>query len=173
MKISPKDQELLKKLHALSTQGVEGERENAKSMFLSMCERLRVDPQNFEPEPKKLYWIPYKKKFKGKEFAMQVVSSVIGHFEYREYNNKIGIELSAAEHSELVQRLNFYYPKFLKDVEVYYTAWIHKNKLYVKPDPNAKGRDRELTPEEIMRIRQLMALADNIDTHKFHLQLNK
>lgn len=176
MNLSDKDQALLRKLYALSVRGVEGERENARQMFLSMCEKFGVHPADFEAEEKpKERSIKYKKKFKGQDMTAQIIASVVGKRRSMfvdTHNSELIVELTDTEFAEVQQKLGFYYAQFLKDLETYYEAWIQKNKLYVKPEADKEKDEAPLTEAEKERIRKVLAMMQGMDAHKFHKQLN-
>lgn len=153
---------LLKKLYALSTQGVDGERENARSMFENLCSKLNIDPQQFDPKPLKMCEFKYNKKFMNEKFINQVMASVVGNrdkYGSNRVKNAIFMECTKEEEAEIRSRINFYESKLYDHFDKAYRAFIQANKLYRKPDPNEKSDSAPLTLDERARMMEILEMA--------------
>jgi len=180
--INEKVLSLAKKLKALSDRGVGGEKENATQMLVSLMERHNITIEMIAGDERKthqLFLDPTEEKF-----LRQVISSVVGRgFRLFQYKYKMvripgklryGIEkITDAEFLEVMAKHAFYYADYQDQIRIFYSAYVQKNKLYVRRDESEDDSPRELTPEEKREILKISLMMEGIERKLFVKQIEK
>jgi len=162
---------LAKKLYALAQQGIGGEKENAEEMLERIMKKYNLTLEDLEIETKKVFIYSYKNK-EQKKFLMQVLSNVLGrNFRCRElYTSgnhmkyEISLHITDLQHVEISEKYYFFWKAYQEELELFYSAFIQRQKLYSKPEPKKETEEDEDEPEmspaekaKLYRIMQMMA----------------
>lgn len=176
MSNSNKPIELAKKLKALADRGIDGEKQNAISMLHTLMKKHKITMEMITGDEKKDYQfiIP-----KGSDrFFRQISSSVLGkthgtvEYTYHPRNkHRMGITCTPAEAIEIEGKFKFYWKAYNDEVDIFYNAFIQKNKLYVKPSQDDDAEQKELTTEEKARLYKMMNMMQGMDRHHYMRQL--
>jgi len=165
--------ELAMKLKRLWEQGEGGEKLNAETMLKRLMVKHEIRPEMLEEKVLiKKWWRLTKTQV---TLFMCVVSHVSGVKEYN-YNGKgkYGVLLTHAEIIEVDAMFNFYWLALKKDLDLFQTAFIHKNKLYAKEPENKEDEEesKPLTDEQKVEVYKLVNIMQGMDRHHFHKQIN-
>ena len=161
--------ELLQKIKALADFGVSGEKENAQKLLDKLMRKYKIKEEEISEETINIYPIKWR-GFKGRQLAVQVFFSIIEDLETRKFytfkNRQAGeIHCTPAEFLEWQAKFKFYQYHLNKDLDVFYGAFVHRNKIFgkcTKADDSYK-----LTAEDI----QMLSLADRLQKHNYALQI--
>ena len=166
--------ELLKKLKALADSGVGGEKVNAEKMLKDLMLKHGISEDDISDEVLKRYKIPYKR---GNEiyltFLWQIVSLVLKERRHRatgyedKKNRRIVVMLTTAEYIEITALNEFYVYHLQKDLDLFYLAFLQKNKLLAAPSDN----DKKVTNKELEKYLKAQMLAEGLDKHEYLKQI--
>jgi hypothetical protein len=129
-----------------------------------------------ENEEKKHTFIVEKDDYK---MWRQIVSSVLGDASISFFaNNRRGkraktyFVLCAPDKAiEIQAKFDFYNNIWREELDVFYSAFVQKNKIYKKASEKDEYDDKELTPEEERRLWKMMNMMEGMDRHHFVKQL--
>lgn len=169
--------ELLKKLKALAEGGVDGEKDNAEKLLYTMMKKHGITMDMLEEN------IRRRKTFKitaaQKKVFFQVAGSVLGKNTAYWHNKKskaqikeYDFELTEIEFLEVKAKFDFYWKAYQEELEIFTSAFIHKNRLYSKPTDEDE-EPKELTLEEKQRIFKIRQMMDGMESRTFLKQLNQ
>jgi len=166
--------ELLKKLNALAKDGVGGEKTTAQQMLISLMQKHGIKLEVIEDD------IKTEREFKVLPFFRklfnQVAASIINRRDIYGLNkdvgkyNRIFIDVTPSEYFEILTKFEFYKNKYEAEIDVLFTAFIHKNHLYPQPKQNDET-DEELTPEEKAKLYKVAKMMEGMDRHHYYKQL--
>ncbi len=169
---------LAKKMKELADRGDPGEKENAAEFLeqLLIKHNLTIEDVVGEKTTERSFKYEYNNTVHRK-FVMQVIASVIGvnrQFTYTLYSKasyRIDwvVDITDAEFIEISEKLEFFWPIYKKEHELFYGAFVQKNKLYTK---DGKKKDEPLTPEEEEKIQKIMIISEGLDEHTLTKKLN-
>lgn len=169
---------LAKKLHELAKRGVDGEKQNALDMLEKMMHKHGITWDMLDENKRKER--VFKMRQEQKKFFIQVVGSVCGAgvsiYSYNANKRRIikryMVELTDMEFIEVQAKFDFYWTKYNEDMELFYSAFIQKNKLYPKPSEDDSDKyNTPLTLEEKQRIFKMLQMMDGLDRHTMQLRL--
>ena len=166
---------LAKKLYALSKQGVGGEKDNAAEMLEKLCKKHNISMEDLEDEVKREREFSIKKDEYIKRLFFQVVFSVVDRdrdvltYTNSKSERKKGyksyfINLTDYEFLEITSKYEFYLDKYTQDADIFFSAFIQRNRLFPK---TRASNDEELSEEEQERIMKVLSMASNLDKHEF------
>ena len=148
--------ERLKKLYALATQGVGGERENASALLDRLMKKYGVTLEELGEEPERYYDI----KFKGRDeerLLMQVAYKVTGKKDNlwylqnvttgRKLRAEIRLRCTAAQRVEIDFLFDFYKRKWAEEREALFRAFIQHHRIFAE-----NGETTEITKEEAAKL---------------------
>lgn len=169
---------LLKKLSELAKRGVGGEQENAERMLHDLCKKHGISLDDIEGEKVSEYEFHVPKE--QSKFFCQVVSSVLGNdidvmyatVDRKKVVQRKYVKCSDAEYVEIQAKWEFYWKKYNDDLEIFYAAFVQKNKLYIKKLDDDDD-DTEPTLEERQRLFRMRQMMDGLDRHSFHKQITQ
>lgn len=158
--------ELFKKLKALAEQGVGGEKENAQQLLKKFMRKYNVSEDEIDDDVLIEYEKKVKNEYEIKLFAQvfyKVVDGSIYTFKSvrsgRRFKNLLGYRCTAAQNIELEFLFDFYKRLFYKELDLLFTAFIQKHKLF-GDSPKDKPDDK-IDYDELLRIIEMMnALSD-------------
>lgn len=174
--------ELAKKLKALADRGVDGEKESAQAMLEKLMAKHGITIDMIEtPDIGDHQFLMEDKDYR---FWRQVVSSVLGKgydvFVFpidrrnRRKLKRYQIRCTGAQAIEIQAKFDFFKKIYEDEQEIFYSAFIQKNKLYAKPKEGEEDRDApDLTPEELDRLMRMMEMMGGMKRHHFLKQLGK
>ena len=186
MSLQPNDKVFLlaKKLKALADRGIGGEKQNAITMLeklmkthgitIDMLEGLLITEHICYIQPE------------ARVFFHQVVASELGKGGARPYKftyklkrvpgkDRFGLQCTDEEFIYIMAKFEFYYRQYLEDQEIFYSAFIQKNRLYVKPnDDGEKSEDDRppLTPEEKLKLYKMANMMEGLEMKVFNKQID-
>ncbi len=166
---------LAKKLHALAERGMGGEKENAEMMLVKLAEKYNIDLKDLQSVQKqhRIFKFDENNNF-HKRFVQQIIASVIGAVDFYYaglIHNNWAVEISDVEFIEISEKIEFYWPAYLNDLEIFYTAFIQKNELFLKTDPDSPPpapNDKDLE-----KMRKAFKLMNSMSSHIFVRMLNQ
>ncbi len=171
---------LAKKLRALAEQGEGGEKDNAVDMLTKYCAKHNISLSDLESDIKKQREFSIPDEIFAKKLFRQIAGHVVENVDILVYKRKSDdkikgkksffVNLTDAEFIEIDTKFNFYLAKFNEDVILFYRAFIHKNKLYVKSSDDSND-EKELTPQELEEINKIRNMMMGMESHKFLKQL--
>lgn len=174
---------LARKLKALADKGVDGEKENAETMLLNLMEKHGITIEEIETEKTDSFFFTVDAKYR--KLFVQICGNISKSIKvYGEYNLKVqrqfktlgckpgnfSIESTFAQYLEVEAKFEFYKKAYDAELEIFYSAFIQSNHLYVDSDSN---EEKEYSAEEIARLRKILAMSTFIDKAKYLKQLQK
>lgn len=164
--------ELAKKLNALASGGVAGEKQNAQKALENLMEKYGISMAELEENTQQ--WVRFIVTRSTRQLFFQVAMSVIGNrgATYRQHakiQNILFLEATVAEHIEIQAKYDFYKSALLQEQKTLFRAFVMKHNLY-NIDAEGKTMD-ELTTEELEAIAKAANLARGMEHHAYHKAL--
>ena len=169
----------LKKLLALSEQGVQGEAENARKLLEKLCEEYGVSIEDLLDENQtKFYQFDIGRDVLYRKIFVQCYCKVTNRqsLEYhQESRSRISVEMTALQYAELMALFEWHKTNFNKDLEDMkrnvLLAYCRKHRLRsdIKPDDET---GIELTREEKERLLKVMCIQETLGDSQYHKLLN-
>ena len=156
--------ELIKKLKALASGGVGGEKQNAIKMLERLQKKYDISDTEIETEEKKFreFTVPRFKLY-NKLFWQIMATYGISRYKKTRKRDVIKIECTASEQLEMLAKFQFYYIYFQKDIETFWLAFISKNELWSK----TSKEPRELTEKEMQERLEAERLAQRLNKYEY------
>ena len=153
--------ELAKKLNELSKRGDSGERDNALKRLETVMKKYGITDEMLEYDIRTQFeFVVVKEQM---QFMRQVIASVCGKIpfygvrgEERKKKQTLVVEITNAEFIEISEKFIFFWDRYHKDLELFYSAFIQRNELYTKPDPDAESNPSNKSVDEIIAMVSLM-----------------
>lgn len=172
-----KIKQLIKKVHELAINGVDGEMEAAKSKLNALLAKydLKIEDVIGSNEPITEYEFRYDKKHKRLFF--QIVSSVIPdwdgvHYKINQRSNTYNFVIIYAtklQYVEIMDKYDFYTKDFEEQMKIFYGAYVQKNQLYA--NKSSSNDDRELSEDEINQLRKMFQMMEGIEQKTHYKKL--
>ena len=165
---------LIRKLKELADRGEGGEKDNAANKLQSLLDKHGISLEDINQDViKEREFILNSNQIK---FFVQVAYSCFGNEtaifklqnEKKSKQVKRFLKLTDAQFIELTAKFDFYWEKYEKDLQIFYSAFIQRNELYVK----GSSAKEDLTQEEIEEINKIRAVMQGLDKHSFHKQIS-
>jgi len=163
--------DLAKKLKALSLRGEGGEAKNAAEMLKALCLKNGIDISLLEEDEQK------ERRFatssaEQRTFTVQVIASVVGRRDLftikRQKNSPLIVHMTDAEFLETRMKIDYFWPDWLEQKEIFRAAYIQKQRLYTREsDQKRIGDEIQLSPEEIERIKKILSMTGAIEARPF------
>lgn len=175
--------ELAKKLKALADRGVGGEKENAIEKLERVMQKHGITIDDINGRLKKDFDFHLRKEITF-DFVNQVVASVLGS--RKEYGHSLSVykyiqkrgfksyQIERVEpdlFSEIIIKIDLFWDDYKEQQEIFYEAYIQKNRLYRKPSEKEDEVAEELTPEEREKLFKMSNMMQGIDRVKFQKRL--
>jgi len=178
--------ELARKLKELSIKGVDGEKINAQDKLLLIMRKYGITEQDISGNERKDFEFNIHKEVPNK-FISQILSSVVGkrvkygcefgQFKYVKKPNHISYFIENIEphlFSEFMVKLDLFWKHYKSELEIFYEAFVQKNKLYSKPTDDKDDQDEKpLTKEEKEKIWKMLNMMEGISSVTHHKQIDK
>ena len=169
--------ELLKKLKTLAERGEGGEKLNAKKMLDDLMKKYNISEQDISEDEIKEFEIKLT-GFKSKALCSQVLFSIFGDVDDNkglyscifEKKKIYFVKCTNAEFIEFQAKFKFYMFHLKKDLETFYSAFIHANEIF---PPNNKVKKEENKPKMFLTDDDLntLKLANGLEKHDYLLQI--
>jgi hypothetical protein len=164
--------ERILKVKELSEKGIDGEKENAKALLISLMDKYGFT--NDDLNLKQLYFFKYS-RFDKLSFKLlsQVIYSVLGKEKKNQTakchtrHSDIGYECTKEQAIEIEAKYTFYYEGLKQDMETLYNAFIIRNEIY------SKDTEVTIVEEFTEEERKARELAESLDKKQFNKQLDK
>lgn len=156
------------KILALAKQGVGGEQENAERMLEVLCKKHGVSLDELEGAH-----IERRRFYVNSKFEESLLCQVVDLFvddevrRNRMWLNKARsrareFDLTDGEFAQVKVGLETYKAAWLDQVDLFFSAFVHKNRIY----GNREREQKELTDEQILRakkVSRMMGAASKVD----------
>jgi len=167
---------LAKKLKALAEQGVGGEKENAIDRLGYVMQKYNISEADIMENERKSFVFDLLRKI-DYSFIAQVLSSVIGSrkeygcdiWEFRRSRKKLHVtyridNIEPDKFSEFIIKVEMFWKHYQKELEIFYDAFIQKNKLYcLRSDNDVPKESEPLSPEDMQRLFKTMQMMEGIE----------
>lgn len=163
--------EKVQKMKVLADRGVGGEKDNAARMVEKMMEEHDITEEDLKDDLVERHWVRYDSKDKyAKKLLAQIIYEVTADdtFWVRGRKAVAGIDCTAAQAVEIAAKYEFFYNVYLEDLEIFYSAFISKNRIFPETAGEEGGDDGEVDYERIKKVRNMM---ESMDKHDYHKQL--
>lgn len=169
---------LARKVKELADRGVDGERESADGMLKKLMAKHNLTLEMIVGDEIKKYEffiLPDDKKF-----FIQILASVLGQTSYsylrsdRKKKKSLFIKCTPSEAVEIQGKFEFYLAKWKEELELFYSAFVQKQKIYTKPS-NSGGDEKQkpLTPEEKAKLYKMANYMEGMNRHHYVKQLKE
>ncbi len=158
--------EQIKKVKALADNGVDGEKENAKNFLEKLLKKHKVSLDELLTVQTKEYKFRYKTEFE-KKILFQCIAKYANIKTYKNYltpkgkivKNVIAVDLTKMQFLDIEASAKFYVKLFTKDLNLFFTAFITKHKIFrdKSEDEDSNNNESELSLAEIEAIVNMMA----------------
>lgn len=169
--------ELIKKVKALADNGFGGEKQNAQALLDELMLKYNIKDEDIQEDIIKDFDIKLPKVFNATGLTAQVFYSVVGNkdrgkkgfFSYTPGRKKeYFVSCTAAEYLEFEAKFKFYLFYYKKELERFYEAFVHANRIFPSLDKITKDDiDVEITEEDI----KMLELASKLEQHEYRLQI--
>lgn len=163
--------ELAKKIRAHAERGVGGEKVNAEAILAKFMVKHRVSLEDLEKTERvrEEFRVKTESKFLLKQIMVMVLGSKAELYGLKRRPSFVVASCTPSERLEIESLFEFYSEAFSNDLEIFKHAFIQKNRLYPR---DGKVRMRaEMSSEELKRAEKVCEIADSLDKHQFHKQL--
>lgn len=164
--------DLAKKLLALAQFGIEGEKANAQKMLEDFLLKHNLDLDNLEDVRRTRYYLEINPKYQ--RLFSQIV---FAYFDDRDIyiskdnSDELVLELTKLESVELKVKYEFFRDLFDKEYEIFYHAFIQKNKIL--PDTAGYHDWSKMTEQEKEEQRRILEMMKQITKGDLHKQLKQ
>lgn len=165
--------DLCRKINELVKGGVGGEQESAKMRLKQLMQKHGIEPHDVEGE--EIVEVDIVCSEEQRKFAVQIICSVLGRgWKGYKYKKRYFFTCPVSKVAEIKDRWEHYKKQYEQELEMFYSAFIQKNRLYVKPDESEKQdeEDKPLTPEEKDRLRRLIQMMEGMEYSDHKKKLN-
>lgn len=168
----------LQKLQALAERGYKGEAENARRAIERICEQYGVNMEDvLDIETKHRYTFEIGRGRDMMNLFVRCLSSIcdISGMTYaRPSRSSIRIELTTLQYADTLSLFNWHKANYERELaefrRTFMSAYVGKHDLYM--DRERKGNDnKELTQEDIERIRRAWKMQEAMSDNTYHKQL--
>jgi hypothetical protein len=146
----------IKKLAALASQGLEGEKEAAAMLLDRLMIEYGITDADLEEETTALEWFKYKDDLQ-KQLLCQVLYMVMG--DGKTYKRKDGrgkmmaVYCTAAERIEIEIAFDFFNRAMMEELERFFEAFAIKNHLFPPPDKRkTEPEEKKLNESDLLKL---------------------
>lgn len=163
--------ELLKKIKALADRGVDGEREGAQATLSRLMEKYGISEAELEEEHRETAWFRYSQETE-RRLLNQIIYMVTGSSGYGcrgaytgRKRKEMGADCTAAERLEIEANYAFFKAAMEQELEIFYSAFANKNRLFPSAGKCPPKSEEELTPEERERALKAGLMMEGMERH--------
>ncbi len=149
---------LLQKIKTLVERGVDGEKESAERFLSRLMKKYGITQKDLSDEKTELQWFRYHDDLQHR-LLRQIIYMIMGDIDhYKAGRHKlVGVYCTPYEHLEIEANYEFFKNAIKQEIEVFYTAFCQKNRLF---PPKEKSRQKtpndEITEKELLKIHAMM-----------------
>ncbi len=157
----------LKKVKALVESGVDGERDNAKTLLDKLLKKYKISLDELVTEETKEYKFKFTNDWEKKILIQCIAKFASNVKKYSNFltkkgkiqKNIISVELTKMQFLDVKSSTKYYVSLYKKELELFYLAFISKHNIFSEKSENEKEEDSEssLSNEDIMAICNMMA----------------
>ena len=155
----------LRKLLSLAERGVGGEKDNASRMLTLLLRKHGLDISDILEDKVETCWFKYKGNIE-KRLLSQIFCAVANdadRWTSRKKRETLGIDVTNQQMLEIRLMFACYKKSLNDDIEILFSAFIHKNDIF-SPKENIEPESQEpRTPEEKARIFKISQMMNNMD----------
>lgn len=153
-------EKLLKKIKTLSERGVGGEKESAEKLLSQLMEKYKITEDEISEDLVEFEWFRYKDNIQ-KRLLNQVIYMILGNVDtYKRKGGRhklVGAYCTAAQKFEIEMNFEFFRNAMEKELETFYTAFCHKNRLFPSEEiAREKTSEDEISNIESLKIGMMM-----------------
>lgn len=163
--------ELLQKIKALADRGVDGERESAQALLSRLMKQYGISEAELEEECRETAWFRYSQETE-RRLLIQIIYMVTGNMAFRcvggysgRTRKEMGIDCTAAERLEIEANYEFFKAAMEAELEIFYSAFANKNRLFPSPDKCPPKYEEDLTPEEREKALKAGLMMEGMEHH--------
>lgn len=168
----------LQKLQALAERGYNGEAENAKRAIERICQQYGIRLEDvLDIETKHRYTFEIGRGKDMMNLFIRCLSATCDTAEMtysQPTRSSIRIELTALQYADVSSLFNWHKENFQREFEefkrTFFGAYVGKHNLYFDSERSGNG-DRELTAEDIKRLRRMWNMRDSMSDNTYYKQL--
>lgn len=168
----------LQKLQALAERGYQGEAENARRAIERICEQYGVKLEDvLDIATKHSYTFEIGRSKDMMNLLVRCISTICdikGMTYSKPSRSSVRVELTALQYADVLSLFNWHKANYERELaefrRTFMGAYIGKHDLYT--DRERKGSDdKELTPDDIERIRRVWKMREAMSDNTYHKQL--
>jgi len=164
--------ERIKAIQKLSKDGVCGEKESAKAFLKRLMKKYHITDADLKNEETDWVWFKFDGEY-GKRLFFQICSMVItdadAKFMDKKKHGKIykmALEVTSAQEIEIKYVFDVLKDSFKKELELFYTAFVHKNHIFSNAAVKESKDNSTLTAKEIAKIMGMQKTIDKVHINK-------
>lgn len=155
----------LQRLYELAQRGDKHEAETAQRLLEEQLSKHGLIIADILNARLTTYEFRYKTEMEQRLICQIAYALGVQTFEYTNSRKKVlVVECTAAQYAEIAQRIDFYWELLKQEIDLFYTAFLHKHKLFKPNDGTEEDTGTTLTPEQ---IRQLAAMVRSMQDKTF------
>lgn len=151
--------EKLRKVAELASRGIGGEKENAQKLLNELLEKYNVSLDELHSDTKHRCRFKYHGKVE-KNLLIQIIKLVcnrVAIYHTKGDGNEIWAEMTESQRVEVLVSFETHSEAVKKEMELFFSAYIHRNNLALDPDPNAPPPKSHMSLDELERMIKMMA----------------
>ena len=163
---------LAKKLKELADRGIGGEKQNAEKKLKNLMSKYGITSEMLEEN------LLRERSFvmgKFPQLESQIIASVVGRQRpiYKTKKKVKGkhywyVELTDIEFIEISEKITFYSEKYEQDSDLFYSAFVQKNRLFVKKeDSGDQQSEPKLSNVEKIKRAKTINMMMGMESHQF------
>lgn len=169
--------ELLQKIKALADRGIGGEQESAQALLTRLMAQYGINERELEGERRETAFFAYSQETE-RRLLNQIIymvtgsggSGCVGSWSGRK-RKKLGADVTAAERLEIDMNYSFFKEAMKKELEIFFSAFANKNRLFPSPDKVAERDDEDPTEEDLVRAEKVAAMMGGMERHTLRKQI--
>lgn len=157
--------EKMEALKALAERGVDGEKVNAEERLHYLMQKHGISETELEDAGVRTFWIAFKTDYERKllhQLAYMHLGSghafgCVGRYTNRA-RKKVGVDCTPAQYIEIEVDFAFYRAAMAEEMEIFYSAFIQKNRLFPPPElvKASDSDDDEIDMETLAKMQAMM-----------------
>lgn len=163
----------IKKIYALASEGIDGEKINAENMLDKFLRKYGFNIQDILDDKKRSsYEFRYKTK-NERVLLIHIYMKVrpeVDDFFYYQRNRKIELELNSSEYVEMKIMWNVYKKELRKQLEITFLAFLKSQNLF---RTSQNKTEKEINSEELQKWVAIYKRSDEIDEIRLLKELSQ
>lgn len=148
--------DILKKIKRLAEAGCYGEKSNATEILEQLKKKYNITETDLQNEQMVKVYFSYKTVFE-KKLINQCIYSVVGpkYQLWSDSKKHLVTEVTISQKIELEEMIGFYLSWWRKDVEIFYRAFVNRNRIFCE---NADYKDGEYTEDDYKVLQMMLGM---------------